>query len=574
MGRAASCDVHLLDDKVSREHCVFEPTEAGLTVRDLNSRNGTWVNGVRVVGQRRLSVEDTVGVGETLVLVSDTAEAFRASDGESTLVVSMGPVGSLRSAGAPDEDTMGRAGRLLLETAFSTDPLKAAQQFVDSIGLALRCDEVIVCRKNPEGQMRPLAASPRGASISLNLGVLETAAKQHRAVCVEEAQLRAKHDERTTTVVRLHAWVACAPVLPVASAVVAVVRSQRFESQELALLELVCRAAGPMLMSEAPSTPTESGPVIVAESEAMRAVVRDATRAASSTSTVLLLGESGSGKEQVARLIHAKSLRRTGPFVAVNCGAIPEPLAESELFGHERGAFTTAVAAHAGVFERADGGTLFLDEIGELSVSVQVKLLRVLEERLVFRVGGKNARPVDFRLIAATNRALDALVQAGTFREDLFYRLNVVQLRLAPLRERPEDILPMAQFFAARHAASMGRPLPAFSEALQSAIRSYRWPGNARQLSNAMERALVLQEGSGPLTLRDMPSEVIAPQVSATPRQGRTLGELVAALEREQIVLAMKRSRGVKTQASELLGISRPTLDRKLVEYAIDWISE
>ncbi len=211
--------------------------------------------------------------------------------------------------------------------------------------------------------------------------------------------------------------------------------------------------------------------------------------------------------------------------------------------------------------------------MGELPLALQVKLLRVLEEKLVFRLGGRTPVSVDVRVVAATNRGLEKAVADGTFREDLFYRLNVVRLALEPLRTRPEDVLPLAQRFLEKHAASLGRLPPPLSDEARAALTVYSWPGNARQLSNALERALVLKASDGALSLVDLPPEIVAPRQAAASTVGRTLGELVAILEREQIVLAMKRCRGVKAQASEALGISRPTLDRKLTEYGIDWLA-
>ena len=574
VGRAASCDVHLLDDKVSREHCVFERVGTALQVRDLGSRNGTWVNGVRVEGARALAADDSVGIGETLVLVSGEGEALRTPDGDATVVLARAPLGLTTTASAPTDDVLSRAGRLLLEAALSTDALDSARRLARAMAEGLRCDEVVLCRRTPEGALRPLAASPPGASVSLNRALTDVALLQQRTVSVEETQLRARHDERTTTVLRQRAFVFCAP-LPGRDGPVGVVcgvRSVAFDSEALALAQVLARAGAPTLGLESQqAAPAVSE--VVAESEVMRQVVAQAVRVAPSTSSVLLSGPSGSGKEAVARLLHQSSRRARGPFVAINCGAIPGELAESELFGHERGAFTGAHAAHAGVFERADGGTLFLDEVGELPLSLQVKLLRVVEERLVTRLGGGTPVAVDVRLLAATNRDLEAAVQQGTFREDLFYRLNVVRLVLAPLHERPDDILPLARRFLARHAAALGRPAPAFSEAAERALRAYPWPGNARQLGNALERALVLKVDEGPLDVGDLPPEVVVSR-QATPRPNATLAELVAALEREQIVRAMKRFRGVKVQAAEALGISRPTLDRKLTEYAIDWVLE
>ena len=576
VGRSAHCDVHLIDEKVSREHCAFEPEGDALFLRDLGSRNGTWVNGARIDARVRLVANDTVGIGETLVLVSPDARALRALDGESTLVLAKAPLGLLTAASSTTDDTLEQAGRLVLEAALATTGADAAAALTKAFATGLGCDEVVVCSRSPEGEVRPRAAFPLGASISLNAALVELCLAQQRAVSVEEHQLRARHDAQTTTVVRQRAFVLCTPIpgptFPVG--VVAGVRSTAFDSKELALAQVLVSAAAASLRLSVERVEAAPRRAIVAESAAMKLVVTQAERAAVSTATVLLTGESGSGKEAVARLVHDASRRSRGPFVAVNCGAIPSELAESELFGHEKGAFTGATQNHAGVFERADGGTLFLDEVGELPLALQVKLLRVLEEKLVFRLGGRTPVSVDVRVVAATNRGLEKAVADGTFREDLFYRLNVVRLSLEPLRARPEDVLPLAQRFLEKHAASLGRLPPPLSDEARAALTAYAWPGNARQLSNALERALVLKVSEGALSLADLPPEIVAPRQGAASTVGRTLGELVATLEREQIVLAMKRCRGVKAQASEALGISRPTLDRKLSEYAIDWLAE
>jgi transcriptional regulator with PAS, ATPase and Fis domain len=293
-------------------------------------------------------------------------------------------------------------------------------------------------------------------------------------------------------------------------------------------------------------------------------------------STVLVTGESGTGKEEVARALHALGVRTRGPFVAVNCGAIPSELAESELFGHERGAFTGAQAVRAGVFEQADGGTLFLDEVGDLPAPLQVKLLRVLQDRIVHRVGGRSGIPVDVRVVAATHRDLPEAVRTGAFREDLYWRLNVVRIHLTPLRERPEDVLPLAERFLSRLGTQLGRRASGFTDEARAALRACPWPGNVRQLANAIERALVLKGPGDLVGLRDLPPEVMAPERGAGAGSpagspgGGTLSDVVRAVEREHIVLALKRARGVKSAAAEALGISRPTLDRKIDEYRID----
>ena len=224
----------------------------------------------------------------------------------------------------------------------------------------------------------------------------------------------------------------------------------------------------------------------------MRSLYRQIGRVAPSDSTVLITGESGTGKELVARAIHSNSPRAERPFVAINCAAITETLLESELFGHERGAFTGAIAQKKGRLETADGGTVLLDEIGELSPALQAKLLRVLQEREFERVGGTRSIAVDFRLVAATNRDLEQAIAAGTFRRDLYYRLNVVSLAVPPLRERPEDIPLLANHFARRHAANMKRRVTGVSPEALACLMAYDWPGNVRELENAIERAVVL----------------------------------------------------------------------------------
>ena len=304
--------------------------------------------------------------------------------------------------------------------------------------------------------------------------------------------------------------------------------------------------------------------------------------AARVTSTVLVTGESGTGKEEIARYIHRRSGR--GPFVAVNCGAIPEALAESELFGHERGAFTGAVAAREGRVEAADGGTLFLDEIGELAPALQVKLLRVLQERVFHRVGSSAPRSVDLRVVAATHRRLEADVAAGRFREDLFYRLNVLRIEIPPLRARSADLAPLAAALLSRIAARLGRPDPGIEPEAMAVLAGAPWPGNARELGNVLERALVLREPATrgplggdeiagalgePLVIR-VPSPPPSPPGAPAANSDPQLTDKVAALERAEILVALRAARGVKARAAKQLGISRPTLDKKMADLGID----
>jgi DNA-binding NtrC family response regulator len=299
---------------------------------------------------------------------------------------------------------------------------------------------------------------------------------------------------------------------------------------------------------------------IIARSAAMEAVVDMARRVARVSSTVLVTGESGTGKERVARLVHDESSRSAAPFVAINCGAVTETLVESEFFGHARGAFTGAERDRPGLFEEAHGGTLFLDEVGDLPASMQVKLLRVLQEREVRRVGENRSRPIDVRIVAATNRDLDAAVSEGAFREDLLYRLRVVGIEIPPLRERREDVLPLARFLAARVARRLGCPAKALSPAAAELLVRHDWPGNVRELENTLERALALSTSE-----RIEPDDLPGAMRVAAPRpllEGRV--RPLAEVERDYVLAALAANGGHQTRTARDLRIGTATLYRKL----------
>lgn len=303
---------------------------------------------------------------------------------------------------------------------------------------------------------------------------------------------------------------------------------------------------------------------VIAKSPAMRKAVELARRAASVDVTVLISGESGVGKELVARLIHTESPRANAPFIAVNCGAITESLLESELFGHKRGAFTGASADRVGLFEAAAHGTILLDEIGEVSPGMQVKLLRVLQEREVRRVGENRSRPVDVRVLAATNRTLASDIEEGRFRQDLFYRLKVVEVHIPALRNRREDILPLARLFLANAVARMDRELSGFSPAVADQLLRYDWPGNVRELENAMESAVALARGSR-VVLEDLPEDVREALARPVLAGGEVLP--LKEVERNYIQSVLKRNDGNRGDTADQLEIGSATLYRKLKSY-------
>jgi two-component system, response regulator FlrC len=310
----------------------------------------------------------------------------------------------------------------------------------------------------------------------------------------------------------------------------------------------------------------------------MERVVKLAEQVARSEASILITGESGTGKEVLARHVHHRSGRRNKPFISVNCAAIPDNLLESELFGHEKGSFTGAIARRIGKFEEADGGTLLLDEISEMDIRLQAKLLRALQERVIDRVGGSKPVPVDIRIIATSNRNLAEQVKSGGFREDLFYRLNVVHLRLPALRERPADILALAEFFGRKYAELNGVSAREMSDEARRIVTANPWRGNVRELENAMHRAVLLSSGAtiDADSLRNSDGETLAMEVDPATRAARTaeavtrslVGRTVAEVEQDLILDTLDHCIGNRTHAAKILGISIRTLRNKLNEYA------
>jgi two-component system response regulator HydG len=307
---------------------------------------------------------------------------------------------------------------------------------------------------------------------------------------------------------------------------------------------------------------------LLGDSVAMRRVHELLARLSDSEATALIIGESGTGKEVVARAIHKQSVRSHGPFVAINCAAVPEQLLESELFGHAKGAFTDAKEAHPGLFVQAKGGTLFLDEIGDMPIGLQPKLLRALQERTVRPLGGKSEVPVDVRIVAATNRDLESAIEEKRFREDLYYRVNVVQIALPPLRARGGDILPLALEFIHRYARQAKKDVRGLSKEVAEKLTAYAWPGNVRELQNSMERAVALTRLQE-ICVDDLPEKIRDYQFSHVVVAGNDPAELVPLeeVERRYILRVLEAVAGNKTAAARVLGMERKTLYRKLERY-------
>lgn len=330
---------------------------------------------------------------------------------------------------------------------------------------------------------------------------------------------------------------------------------------------------------------TEDSRPMIAEDASIKAVLEMADQVAPSNASVLISGESGTGKELMARYIHQKSLRKNAPYIALNCAAIPENLLESELFGHEKGAFTGAVGRRIGKFEEANGGTLFLDEISEMDISLQAKLLRAIQEKEIDRIGSNKPVKVDIRLIATTNRDLEKEVKAGTFRQDLYFRLNVINLTLPSLRERKTDIPRLAKFFIEKYAVQNGVPIKPLSEAALDKLLNHSWPGNIRELENIMHRAILIARGDqiGPEAIgvgseSNIVQQVQAAQQSTSPTpvpdaSDSLVGKTVAEVERDLIVKTLDKCLGNRTHAANILGISIRTLRNKLKQYTDEGIA-
>jgi DNA-binding NtrC family response regulator len=562
IGRHQDNGLVLKDPALSRHHLELLPSAEGCRLRDLGSRHGSFVN-QKPVSERWLEHGDSIQIGNSLLLyLNDQAEPKGA---EATVGSTFElPVGEAAAAfwkaAAGGESPSQRA---LIELARGLLGLfglgEVGRALAAAVGPPLPARLVAVVHLDPaSGEwhwLYPAEIAPADASRVQAL--LEQFLDQVEArLCLvgEEAALLAPLFARGRQVGGLVLLRGGAPAagftpadLELASAA-AGLAALAIENIELSQWRL---PAGPEQSAER----KDHG--LLGESAAIKKLRGLIERVARADSAVLLHGESGSGKELVARAIHRASGRSGGPWVVVNCATLTENLLESELFGHEKGAFTGALQRRLGKFESASGGTLFLDEIAEIPLGLQAKLLRVLQEGEIERIGGGRPIAVDVRVIAASHRDLARMCQAGAFREDLFYRLNVVGLELPPLRERPEDIPLLAQFFARESARRLGRPLLGLAAEARAALLAYAWPGNVRQLANVIERAAVLGDGQV-IRLEDLPDEI----VESGGQPAGAFQSQVAEAKKQSILLAWRESGGDYQKTAEKLGIHLNSLHR------------
>jgi Nif-specific regulatory protein len=640
IGRSSQSQIVIRSDQCSRAHAELAAVDDAWVIRDLGSRNGTVVNGEPLAGPHTLREDDVIVVaGCQMTFVHQVADALAnpsATAGpqqspesaateqqiDPTLITERRSRSELLEADAygSSEETELALFRVAFELARSESPEQAAELALSALNrvTGTASGGVLIWRTGKP----PAAKEPRGVTAGIN--ALATSHRPERSYRQLSERLAAAVVESDEAVLARNIRDDLALATPdsqgelsMTSALCAPIRvGQRMvgllhvyscedeaELQPQHLEYALAIAANLALALEHQWRERQltknlrrseqrlaelrkqlgDRVQIVGHSPAILEIERQVARAAPTSATVLVRGESGVGKELVAAAIHYASPRREGPFVCLNCAALSPSLLESELFGHEKGAFTGATERKIGKFEAADGGTLMLDEIGEMSPEIQAKFLRVLEGQPFERLGGNAAIRVDVRVVAATNRDLEAAVREGTFRSDLYFRLHVLELRVPPLRERGDDIVLLAEHFTQRYCQEIGRRLEGLSEAARDKLTAYRWPGNIRELKNAIERAVVLCPGpridADDLLLSDLqlPGQPASTQDAAGDAQTASDSDRhapfcdaagaplpLAVLESEHIDRVLEHTGGNKSQAARLLGIERSTLDRKL----------
>ncbi len=612
IGRSASNLIKLSESRISRRHAHIFLREGDWIVRDCRSRNGVFVNG-RAHPEARLAAGDEVQVGNTK-LVFEAGPSSRPAPEQGRSVVLMddaAPEGVVHAAldaaacslaqekAGVDLDDLFRANERLrkvyeIGAAISTllEPNELVERILGLILEALEADRgFIMLRDHPRGELKPVAvrAGPEGGGkISLSRTILNRVVKHQKSIlsadAMEDPRFRGSESIQLAQV----RSVMCVPLM-VRDQVLGALYVDKtrphhsFDGEDLKFLTTVAHQAAAFLDTARMYALAREenrelrrilgqGREIVGSSPKTAQVLAACEKVGPTDSTVLLAGETGTGKELLARFLHDQSPRQEGPFVTVNCAAVPETLLESELFGHEKGAFTGAHRRKRGRFELADGGTLFLDEIGEIPLALQSKLLRVLEARTFERLGSNDPVSVDVRIVAATNRDLPASVKEGAFREDLYYRLAVVPIHVPPLRERPEDVADLVEHFLDEFRRTVGKNVTGFTAEALAALKAYAWPGNIRELKNLVERVVVLAEG-GKAGLESLPAHLMeGAGIASGPApswDGRPLAEIVCDVERVCIEKALERAGGKKIEAARLLGISRPTLDKKLKAFGL-----
>lgn len=601
LGRAPSNLIILRDDLCSREHAeiVFDAGE--WHVCDLGSTNGSYLNGDRITKREALQPGDEIRVGKSRFVFTESLDQLPGVPGDVTIT-------DVSSEGLEIKDRLGQTKyhqtqikpasvrlsgsealaalyRLAIDMANAVDPTDLADRLIATLFAATPADVVAVLRVKEGREFEPIAYQMRRGEVKsyhkVSSFVSRDVLSTKQAVIAESvASEKYLQSRESLAELKVNSLI-CAPIMTHAtvSGLVHLYTTGKTVSLHRDDLEFALAAARQFgavweslrdrsqLSHEVKSLKDQlrSETEMIGPSEALATLDAQIRRAAETKATVLVRGESGVGKELVARAIHRNSPRKDKPFVCLNCAALTETLLESELFGHEKGAFTGATERMAGKFEAADGGTIFLDEIGEMTLGTQAKFLRVLEGQAFERVGGNVPIQVDVRVVAATNRPLERAVQEGQFRKDLFYRLQVVQFDVPPLRERKADIIPIAEYFLKKYVRETGRKIKGLTPAAIERLAGHDWPGNVRELRNVIERAVTL--GHGP---QIDASEIWLPPPLDQERPATAFEPItLEAIERRHIEAMLTHTEWNKSKAAELLGIERSTLDRKIKSYEL-----
>src|SRR6266850_2963683 len=570
VGRDEAADLSFSDDALSRRHCMVTFEEGEYRLQDCGSTNGTTLNGDRLHGKRALRHGDRIGIGDTALVFLTEAEAGSA---EPPVYFDDTPLDSTESAVSARSNILLTTLVDFSNTLRNTRDARAIREkllyFIFEISPADRAAILLLDREGL--QFETLAGRDRrdaARSIRVSRTIAERIYKDGGAILSNNLSASGLDHIESLRAAKVHS-VVCVPMEAFDRRVGVIYADashaeSRFDTTHLELLTVVGTTAAIAFeyADHLERLETENSRLqhdlgiryeLVGNSPAMAEQAGFIARTAPMNSTVLIQGESGTGKELLARALHRNSKRSDRPFLAVNCAALAENLAESELFGYEKGAFTGAEALRKGIFEVAEGGTLFLDEVGELRPAVQAKLLRALQEREIQRLGGARPVKVDIRIIAATNRDLRSAVAAGEFRQDLYFRLNVIAVTTPPLRERREDIPLLARHFIARYCQEIGRPVPGISMTAERMLVAYDWPGNVRELQNVIERAVVL--GSTAVVLpEDLPAELLETATSQPESPLPHFHEAVNALKCDLLEKAFAQAGGNAKKASAILG--------------------